>query len=281
MIARQAIVWPCAPKIGWSANAAASSSPLMRSASPSRSRSSPVSAELIVLNSPSPAVLDSTAAVEACRVKWPNWPTLAAILVAGSQAGHAGSAERPVRIGEDLGDDPAVVLVVVLQPGQVHQGGPDVGLVGLSVLAVSLTGSVRAGLRGGASGQSLRTGPQGLRASGQRRDLAGQGEVVRGQAADRVRAEGQRHLVPLDGDVGVVVGALGEVGDGPDVQQGVFEVGTLGNRGDRIAVAGPGGDGGEFGGDLGLGEKVHDSGIPFADDIIRGTAEADPVACGP
>src|SRR6202022_664882 len=37
-----------------------------------------------------------------------------------------------------------------------------------------------------------------LKLLGEGRDLAGQGEVVRGQAAGRVRAEGQRHLVPLD-----------------------------------------------------------------------------------
>src|SRR2546423_2743302 len=39
--------------------------------------------------------------------------------------------------------------------------------------------------------------------SGQGRDLAGQREVVGGQAPRRVGAEGQRHLVPRDGDVGV------------------------------------------------------------------------------
>src|SRR5262245_56852301 len=33
-------------------------------------------------------------------------------------------------MGQVLGDDPAVGFVVVLQPGQVQQGGTDVGLVG-------------------------------------------------------------------------------------------------------------------------------------------------------
>ena len=59
-------------------------------------------------------------------------------------------------------------------------------------------------------------------------------------------AQRQRHLVPLDSDVGMVAGALGEVGDGPDIEQGVAEVGALGDRGDGVAVAGPGGDGGEL-----------------------------------
>src|SRR5207244_4712180 len=76
MIPWQAAVCPAAPMTGWLPNAAASSSPLTRRASASRSRSSPVSAALTALYSASPVVLDSTAAVEACRVKLPNWPTL-------------------------------------------------------------------------------------------------------------------------------------------------------------------------------------------------------------
>ena len=76
MIPWQAAVWPAAAMTGWSPNAAASSSPLTRRASASRRWSSPVSAALTVLYSVSAVVLDSTAAVEACRVKAPNWPTL-------------------------------------------------------------------------------------------------------------------------------------------------------------------------------------------------------------
>ena len=95
------------------------------------------------------------------------------------------------------------------------------------------------------------------------RDLAGQGEVEGGQAARGVGAERQRHLVPGDRDVGMVAGGLGQVGDGADVQQRVAEIFARGHRGDRVAVAGPGRDGGQFGGDLGLGEKFHGSGIPF------------------
>jgi len=102
----------------------------------------------------------------------------------------------------------------------------------------------------------------------QGRDLAGQGEVVGGQAARGVGAERQRHLVPGDRDVGMVAGGLGQVGDGPDVQQGVTEVGALGDGGDRAAVAGPGGDAGQFGGDLVIGQKFHGSGIPFPGDVI-------------
>src|SRR4029077_611152 len=52
------------------------------------------------------------------------------LLVAGPQDGHGGPAERAVRAGQDLGDHPAVVLVVVLEPGQVHHGRANVGLVG-------------------------------------------------------------------------------------------------------------------------------------------------------
>src|SRR5271165_6185 len=52
------------------------------------------------------------------------------LLVASSQAGDARAAKRMVRAGQDLGDHPAVMLVVVPEAGQVHQRGPDVGLVG-------------------------------------------------------------------------------------------------------------------------------------------------------
>src|SRR5581483_2653119 len=51
------------------------------------------------------------------------------LLVALPERGHPGSAQRPVRVAENLGDHPAVVLVVVPQPGQVQDGRPDVGLI--------------------------------------------------------------------------------------------------------------------------------------------------------
>jgi hypothetical protein len=72
------------------------------------------------------------------------------------------------------------------------------------------------------------------------RDLAGQGEVVGGQAARRVGAQRQRHLVPRDRHVRMVTGGLGQVRDGTQVQQGVAEVGAGGDGGDGAAVTGPG-----------------------------------------
>src|SRR5215471_8159312 len=59
------------------------------------------------------------------------------LLVAVPERGHARDLQRPVRAGQDLGDDPAVVLVVVGEPGQVHHGGPDVGLVDPGALGVA------------------------------------------------------------------------------------------------------------------------------------------------
>ena len=44
----------------------------------------------------------------------------------------------------------------------------------------------------------------------------------------------------------MMVGGLGQVGHGAEVQQGVAEVSAVGDGGDRVAVAGPGRDGGEF-----------------------------------
>src|SRR4029077_6423985 len=81
------------------------------------------------------------------------------LLVAGAQAGHAPRGQRVVRAGQDLADDPAVVLVVVLQAGQVDQRRADVGLVhpgalGAAVnhfdLAAVRAARVRAVGRGGA-----------------------------------------------------------------------------------------------------------------------------------
>src|SRR5215472_6068408 len=51
------------------------------------------------------------------------------LLVALPERGDALAAQRRVRVGQDLGNDPAVVLVVVLQSGEVQHGRPDVGLV--------------------------------------------------------------------------------------------------------------------------------------------------------
>ena len=72
----QTAVCPAAPTTGRSPKAAASSSPLTRSASESRSLSSPVRAASTARYLASPGVLDPMAAVAACRVKAPNWPTL-------------------------------------------------------------------------------------------------------------------------------------------------------------------------------------------------------------
>ncbi len=76
MAAWQRVVCSCAPATGVLLKAAASSSALILRASESRSRFRPVSAWLTALYSKSAPVLDSTAFVEACRVKLPNWPTL-------------------------------------------------------------------------------------------------------------------------------------------------------------------------------------------------------------
>src|SRR5260221_12753418 len=51
------------------------------------------------------------------------------LFVALSQRGRGRVAERGVRVAENLRDPPAVVLVVVLQAGEVHQRRPDVGLI--------------------------------------------------------------------------------------------------------------------------------------------------------
>lgn len=60
---------------------------------------------------------------------------------------------------------------------------------------------------------------------GQQVDLPGQHEVRRGQPARRVRREFQRHLVPLDTDVRMMPGTLGEKAHRVHEQQRVAEVG--------------------------------------------------------
>src|ERR1700734_1341465 len=62
-------------------------------------------------------------------------------------------------------------------------------------------------------------------ASAQFADLAGEREVLGGEAACGVGDQVQRHLVPGDdGDVRVVVRLLGQVADRVDVKQRVTEV---------------------------------------------------------
>ena len=51
------------------------------------------------------------------------------LLVAAPQRPDRGGRESGVGLRQDLGDDPAVGLVVVLETREVHQGRPDVGLV--------------------------------------------------------------------------------------------------------------------------------------------------------
>src|SRR6516162_1172104 len=88
-------------------------------------------------------------------------------------------------------------------------------------------------------------------------DLACEREVLRGQPAGRVADQGQRHLVPADKDVWVVVGLLGEVADGVQVQQRVAEV-LAGHRlGDLPVRYLPAGGRGELRGDLFCGESRH------------------------
>src|SRR5215831_3911617 len=90
-------------------------------------------------------------------------------------------------------------------------------------------------------------------------DLAGEREVHRGQAAGRVADQGQRHLVPADEDVRVVVGPLGEVADGVQVQQRVAEVLAGHGLGDLPVRYLPAGGRGELRGDLFCGESRHDT----------------------
>ena len=76
MITWQRVIRPFRPLIAWSPKAAELRASLILMATMSRCFSSADSLALVDLNVPSPGVLDSTAAVEACRVKLPNWPTL-------------------------------------------------------------------------------------------------------------------------------------------------------------------------------------------------------------
>ncbi len=97
----------------------------------------------------------------------------------------------------------------------------------------------------------------------QQQDPAGDGEIVRRQAARGVRAERQRHLVPGDPDVRMMVGLLGQIGDGTDEEKSVLEVSTLDNRGDRATVPGPGRHSLQLDLDELLGESFHGYGIPL------------------
>src|SRR5215472_18975647 len=51
------------------------------------------------------------------------------LLVALAEGCHRRIAQRRVRRRQDLADDTPVALVVILQPGEVQDGRPDVGLV--------------------------------------------------------------------------------------------------------------------------------------------------------
>src|SRR5215468_3899705 len=112
--------------------------------------------------------------------------------------------------------------------------------------------------------------PSGWAASVQVVELAGKREVLRGQAAGRVADQGQRHLVPADEDVRVVVGPLGEVADGVQVQQRVAEVLAGHGLGDLPVRYLPAGGRGELRGALFCGESRHDT--VFALGTTPGTA---------
>jgi hypothetical protein len=60
------------------------------------------------------------------------------LLVNLPQLGHLRVAQRPVGVGQDLGDDPAVLDVVGVQAEQVQLGRLDVGFVGPRALQVQV-----------------------------------------------------------------------------------------------------------------------------------------------
>src|SRR5262249_22810717 len=112
------------------------------------------------------------------------------LLVAGPQAGHARRAERVGRVGQDLADDPAVVLVVVRQPGRVDQGRPDVGLVDPGALGAAVGHDDLPAVR-----------PGRVRAVGRR-------GAIETEVPDTGAGEGRVVRVDLGGVVTVVVGEL-------------------------------------------------------------------------
>src|SRR5450755_1016088 len=78
-----------------------------------------------------------------------------------------------------------------------------------------------------------------------------------------MRRQGQRHLVPLDQDVRVMVGLLSEARRAADENYRVLEVLPLNRPGDLTVFYGPAGRLSQFGRDLVICEKLHVTGIPF------------------
>ena len=114
MTAWQATVRPGTPEIVWSPKAAALRSSLIcwpARPVPGRARSAPA---LTSLNLTSPGVLDLDRGRRGGQREVAELADAGVeLLVAGPERGHAGRAERLVRVGQDLGDDPAVLDVVV------------------------------------------------------------------------------------------------------------------------------------------------------------------------
>ncbi len=70
-------------------------------------------------------------------------------------------------------------------------------------------------------------------------DLGSEVDVSLRKATFGVRRQLQRHLVPPDVDVGVMVGGLGALCDGVDEGHGGRKVVTLGHFDDGITLASP------------------------------------------
>src|SRR5918999_6332295 len=72
----------------------------------------------------------------------------------------------------------------------------------------------------------------------QRVDLLGEIEVAEGERLGCVRREDEGHaVVVVNGDVGVVVGSLGGIGDGIDERDGAAKALELDRTPDRVALA--------------------------------------------
>src|SRR6202043_2794458 len=80
------------------------------------------------------------------------------LLVRLAELGDQRVAQRPVRVGRDLGDDPAVLDVVGVQAEQVHLGRLDVGLVSPRALQVQVGDLRLAAVRAGRGRSVGRTG---------------------------------------------------------------------------------------------------------------------------
>src|SRR4029077_4035975 len=77
------------------------------------------------------------------------------LLVARAQGGDLRVVQIAARAGEELGHDPAVVRVIVPEAGEVHEGGPDVGLISPGSRGARPGNGARAAVRSSRAG-SLR-----------------------------------------------------------------------------------------------------------------------------